>query len=149
MFIMSFTLDLKEYADKTEKDIVEIVQLSCIDVFSKVIMDTPVGKPELWKRKPPANYKAGALKANWQASLNTRLTGRLKKKDKSGKRTINRMLAMVKKYDGEGSVWLVNNLPYASRVEYGHSTQAPTGMVRVNLLAFKNAMAAAIKKVKK
>jgi hypothetical protein len=27
-------------------------------------------------------------------------------------------------------VWFVNNLPYAERIEYGYSKQAPEGMVR-------------------
>ena len=52
---MSFTLDLKEYVDKTGEDIVEVVQQTCIEVFTKIIMDTPVGKPELWKNKTPVD----------------------------------------------------------------------------------------------
>ena len=145
---MSFTLDLKEYVDKTGEDIVEVVQQTCVEVFTKIIMDTPVGKPELWKKKPPADYKAGALRANWQTSLNQQASGILSKRDKSGKRAINRMKAMVSKYDGLGSVVFVNNLSYASRIEYlGHSSQAPTGMVRLNVLAFQQAMDKAVKKV--
>lgn len=147
---MSFTLDIKEYADKTGKDIVDIVQQTCAEVFTKIIIDTPVGNPELWKGSPPADYKPGALKANWQTSLNQKAMGRLDKKDKTGKRTVNRMLAMVKAYNGEGSVWMANNLSYANRIEYlGHSSQAPSGMVRVNLLAFRQAMEKAIKQVDK
>ena len=150
MCIMSFTLDLKEYVDKTGEDIVEIVQQTAVEVFTKIIIDTPVGQPKLWKKKPSASYKAGALRANWQTSLNNRASGRLQKKDKSGKRTINRMLATVKKYDGLGSIWLTNNLPYAARIEYGaHSSQAPTGMVRLNVLHFQAALNKAIKKVVK
>ena len=147
---MSFTLDLKEYVDKTGEDIIEVVQQTCVEVFTKIIMDTPVGKPELWKKKPPADYKAGALRANWQTSLNQQASGILSKKDKSGKRAINRMKAMVSKYDGLGSVVFVNNLSYASRIEYlGHSSQAPTGMVRLNVLHFQAALNKAIKKVVK
>tara|TARA_B110000908_G_C9914377_1_gene296788 strand:- start:146 stop:589 length:444 start_codon:yes stop_codon:yes gene_type:complete len=145
---MSFTLDLKEYVDKTGEDIVEIVQQTAIEVFTKIIMDTPVGKPELWKKKPPADYKAGALRANWQTSVNQESAGILTKKDKTGKRTINRMASTIKQYDGLGYILLKNNLPYASRIEYGaHSSQSPTGMVRVNVLAFEQSMAKAIKKV--
>ena len=147
---MSFTLDLKEYVDKTGEDIVEIVQEACINMFTKIIMDTPVGNPKRWKKKPPAGYKAGALRANWQTSLNNRASGRLQKKDKSGKRTINRMIATVKKYDGLGSVFLTNNLPYAAKIEYGtHSSQAPTGMVRLNVFAFQQTFDWAVKKVVK
>jgi hypothetical protein len=111
-------------------------------------MDTPVGKPELWKNKPPADYKAGALRANWQTSLNQQASGILNKRDKSGKRAINQMKTMVSKYDGLGSVVFANNIDYASRIEYlGHSSQAPTGMVRVNVAAFQQAMDQAVKKV--
>jgi hypothetical protein len=150
MFIMSFTLDLKEYVDKTSEDIVEVVQETAIVMFAKIIMDTPVGNPKLWKNKPPADYKAGALRANWQTLVNKESSGILTKKDKTGKRTINRMLATVKKYNGVGYILLRNNLPYAARVEYGaHSSQAPTGMVRLNVLHFQAALNKAIKKVVK
>ena len=150
MFIMSFTLDLKEYVDKTSEDIVEVVQETAIVVFAKIIMDTPVGKPKLWKNKPPADYKAGALRANWQTSVNKESAGILTKKDKTGKRTINRMVSTIKKYNGLGYILLKNNLPYASRIEYGaHSSQAPTGMVRLNVLHFQAALNKAIKKVVK
>tara|TARA_B110000503_G_scaffold18373_1_gene27005 strand:- start:3311 stop:3754 length:444 start_codon:yes stop_codon:yes gene_type:complete len=147
---MNFTLDLKEYVDKTNEDVVKIVQEACINMFTKIIMDTPVGNPQRWKKKPSADYKAGALRANWQTSLNNRASGRLKKRDKTGKRTINRMIATVKKYDGLGPVWLTNNLPYAARIEYGaHSSQAPTGMVRLNAFAFQQTFDWAVKKVVK
>ena len=105
---MSFTLDLKEYVDKTGEDIVEVVQQTAIEVFTKIIMDTPVGKPELWKNKPPADYKAGALRANWQTSVNQESSGILTKKDKTGKRTINRMVSTIKQYDGLGYILLKN-----------------------------------------
>lgn len=35
---------------------------------------------------------------------------------------------------GQAVLWISNNLPYAVRLEYGWSKQAPSGMVRVTLL---------------
>jgi hypothetical protein len=33
-----------------------------------------------------------------------------------------------------GTIWLMNNLPYAQPLEYGHSSQAPAGMVRISVI---------------
>ena len=39
--------------------------------------------------------------------------------------------------------FIVNNLPYAIPLEYGHSTQAPNGMVRITVERFQQIVDAA------
>lgn len=73
-------------------------------VFTNRVMElTPVGNPELWKTKGRTDPHPGLLKASWKGSYD------------AGTKT--------------GTV--MNPQPYAYRIEYGWSTQAPYGMVRV------------------
>ncbi|MNJ81742.1 hypothetical protein D3C77_807050 [compost metagenome] len=44
------------------------------------------------------------------------------------------------------TAFIVNNLPYAIPLEYGHSSQAPAGMVRVTLANFQRIVDEAIRK---
>jgi hypothetical protein len=53
--------------------------------------------------------------------------------DTSGAATIARIAGQVTSVKAGGEVWIVNNLPYAGRLEYGYSQQSPSGMVRVTL----------------
>lgn len=149
---MSFTLDLKEFAEKSHREALEVVQVTSIDLFTRIVKATPVGKPELWKPvgkvKPPKNYKPGRLRGNWQASLGSPEKGKLEVYDKNGGPTIANIAGVVQTSSGQ-DIYLANNQPYAGKIEFGHSTQRPEGMVRVNILAFQKAIDAAVKKVTK
>lgn len=146
---MSFTLELKDFAEKTNRNVNDVKQAVALDVFGRIIKATPVGNPSLWKSKPPKGYTGGRLRGNWQASINEPKAGTLKTTDKAGNKSVEQMSKIVQSAEGDGALWLVNNLPYAERVEYGWSTQAPSGMVRVTIAAFQSAIDKAIKKVKK
>jgi len=146
---MSFSLELKEFAEKTERNINDVKQAVALDMFGKVIKATPVGNPSLWKSKPPKGYTGGRLRGNWQASIDTPASGVIKGVDSSGAKTTQKMVGVIESQEGDGVLWLVNNLPYAERVEYGWSTQAPSGMVRVTIAAFESAIQRAIQKVNK
>lgn len=97
-----------------------------IDLDTRVVLDTPVD--------------TGRARGNWFASLSTPSSEVDDDAvDKSGAAAIagiDRLAAGIK--IGEVA-WLTNNLPYILPLENGHSKQAPTGMVDVNL----NAIAAA------
>ena len=53
---MTFTVDLKEFAEKTKAKLSNVVQESAIDLFSEIIRETPIGDPSLWKYPAPADY---------------------------------------------------------------------------------------------
>jgi len=146
---MNFSLELKEFSDKTGRNINDVQKAVALDLFGKVIKSTPVGNPSLWKSKPPKGYTGGRLRGNWQASIDKPATGILSKEDKNGNATIGKMSAIVESHKDDGILWLTNNLPYAMRVEYGWSTQAPSGMVRVTIAAFESAINKAIQRVNK
>lgn len=102
------------------------------ETLQGIILDTPVD--------------TGQLRGNWQATLgspsNKDLTGTL---DPTGTSTVAKAeLALSKfkldKHTGKlTTLFLTNNLPYATRIEFGHySSKAPQGMVRINLAKFRN-----------
>ena len=47
-----------------------------------------------------------------------------------------------------GVEYITNNLPYAERLEYGYSQQAPAGMVRVTAARFRELLARAARGVR-
>ena len=145
---MTFTADLKKFAQKTKADITTVIQESAIDLFSEIIRETPVGDPSLWKNPPPANYVAGSLQSNWQCTLDSPASGMWSFADKSGNATISAMESVAMSAKPDQTIFLANNLPYGERIEYGaHSTQAPQGMVRVSVTKFHSKLAKEVAKV--
>jgi hypothetical protein len=82
-------------------------------------------------------YVGGRFRGNWQFSIDAPVTGELDRIDRSGNETIAELKAQVAALTVGQTAYIVNNLPYAIPLEYGHSTQAPGGMVRVTLARFK------------
>ena len=111
----------------------QVVRGTLLDLSRRIVLRTPVGNPSLWASAPPAGYTGGQAKGNWQASIGSPETGTTSTIDKSGAATLASING--KTQNAPGNVWyLTNNLPYVSTaLEYGSSTQAPTGMVRISL----------------
>ena len=111
----------------------QVVRGTLLDLSRRIVLRTPVGNPSLWQGPPPPGYTGGHAKGNWQASIGSPETGTTSTIDKSGSATLASING--KTQNAPGNVWyLTNNLPYVSTaLEYGSSTQAPTGMVRISL----------------
>lgn len=141
---MSFALDLKRFREKFKEGMDDFVAGIEIKLFSSVILNTPVGNPDEWvvyKKNPhwkrPKDYVGGRARANWQVSLNQPENGVLPDIDPDGQQTVGKVTSFVTGQSGGRLTFLVNNLAYASRLELGHSKQAPHGMVRVNVTRFQ------------
>lgn len=130
---MSFSDDMKKFANKAGQKYDEVVQSSLIDIASKVILRTPVD--------------TGRARGNWQVSLNNPKENPAISVDKNGGKTIRK--AVQETQNAPGNIWwLTNNLPYIQKLESGtHSKQAPAGMVRVTLEEFEAALKKYIKEV--
>ena len=76
-------------------------------------------------------YVGGRFRGNWQFSIDSPATEELDRIDPSGSEAIAALLTQVQALTIGQTAYIVNNLPYAVPLEYGHSTQAPKGMVRV------------------
>lgn len=90
-------------------------------------------------------YVGGRFRGNWQFSIDSPATEELDRIDPSGNEAITALLTQVQSLTIGQTAYIVNNLPYAIPLEYGHSTQAPGGMVRVTLANFQRIVDEAIR----
>ena len=91
--------------EKTHLAVGNTVIKAANELYKKIIDYTPVGNPELWHPPYwPPGYIPGTLKASW--------------------------IIDVTKGGVDTEIRISNKQPYAYRVEYGWSTQAPVGMMR-------------------
>ena len=116
---MSFASIIDDFAQETEKDIQEFVEGKAKILFVKIVQRTPVD--------------TGLFRANWQLSYNSPASGVLSSTDKMGAQTISDIMSKLKQWNKEDDIFLTNNQPHALPCEYGHSNQAPAGMVRISM----------------
>lgn len=149
MSLKQFEREMKAAIRKIEKASEKTIRAVGVEFFSRIVQRTPVGNPSLWESKPPEGYTGGALRANWQASINRPESGTINKVDPSGSSAISGITGMMGKYQLGETAYLTNNLPYAYTIEMGnHSKQAPVGMVRVTEKDFKPLLEAIARKNK-
>lgn len=88
-------------------------------------------------------YVGGRFRGNWQFSIETPVQGALDQPDPAGNVTLAKLKLQVEQMTAGQVAFIVNNLPYAIPLEYGHSTQAPSGMVRITVERFQQIVDAA------
>lgn len=116
----SFSLDLSRFAKKAGVEMKLVIQKISMEAFKRIIYRTPVD--------------TGRARANWGCTIGKPRTGvQVESTDKSGSTTTAAMVATVQQFNGDGSTFLVNNLPYIHELENGSSTQSPQGMVSVTM----------------
>jgi len=98
--------------------------------------------------KGPAGYVGGRFRGNWQLSLNAATVQPTADIDRAGMPTIQKGQAVVAGYQLGQTIFITNNLPYAVPLEYGHSSQAPAGMVRITVAEFKSIVSQASREVR-
>lgn len=94
---------------------------------SRVIKESPVD--------------TGRFRGNWQASVNTPLKNEKQARDPSGAGAISNAGSVLQSLDAGETFYLTNNVPYAQRLEFGYSKQAPAGMLRINVERVRAALA--------
>lgn len=83
-------------------------------------------------------YVGGRFRGNWQVSFNVAATGETGVIDANGQSTKAAGAVVLQAFtSGIGSIWVMNNVPYAQPLEFGHSSQAPNGMVRLTVIEFQ------------
>jgi hypothetical protein len=118
---MSFTADISRFIGKTEKSAEQAVRVICMELFSKVVLKSPVD--------------SGRFRGNWFPSINYVSNEITESFDKTGTATIKRGKSIIWQYKlGDAAIYLTNNLPYAYRLETGYSKQAPSGMARLSVM---------------
>lgn len=113
-----FAAQVRRWSDETQRKLDQVVRKVSIDAFSEVIRMSPVD--------------SGRFKGNWMVGVNMVPSGYVwEQYDPAGGATIAEASGRVDVAEAGDVIWLVNNLPYASRLENGWSAQAPAGMVRM------------------
>lgn len=137
-----FTLNIQRFVDKANGNLDLVVRKVSLDLFKRVIQKSPVD--------------TGRFKGNWQVAIgsipagtlelstdishtdkgNERKRGSGARSSAAGTASINRATAAVLNLRAGEIIYLVNNLDYARALEYGHSKQAPAGMVRISVAEY-------------
>lgn len=95
--------------------------------------------------KAPEGYVGGRFRANWHISLGVVESVTFDEVDPSGAETTAALVAAMSDFTAGQMAYIINNLPYAIPLEFGHSTQAPGGMVRVTVARFQQIVLEAIR----
>ena len=100
------------------------VRKIALQMFSKVIIRSPVD--------------TGRFRANWMVGVGTIPSGTIELNNMSGTATIGAAQAKALGAKAGDTITLINNLPYAQRLEDGWSNQAPGGMVGLTVQEFQS-----------
>ncbi len=133
--IGSFSASLRSWPALVQKRHLNVKRGTAIKLFSAVIKDSPVD--------------TGRLRSNWRTSL-TSPDYTTSEGAAPMAQTVADMVATSVTV-GNGSVYLMNSLPYTYRIEYeGWShTKAPQGMVNRNVDRFRVILAGQVRFFKK
>ena len=119
----NFALELAKFAEQATEAIDASLREIIIEVGNSLIRMSPVD--------------SGRFRGNWHLSIDVVESVTFNELDPQGKEAIAAIAAAVSDFTAGQTAYLINNLPYAIPLEYGHSTQAPQGMVRVTLARFQ------------
>jgi len=116
---MSFATDLDKAVLNIKGFTEKQVRGTLFGLSSRIIKESPVD--------------TGRFRGNWQASIGSPASATTSRLDSTGAGSINDVAVTVQGLKLGQTFYLANNLPYARRLEYGYSKQAPSGFLRINL----------------
>lgn len=119
-FRKNFAALLKKAGDKADM----VVRASALAVGSSIVQRSPVD--------------TGRFKGNWQYGNTSINFGSSSAADASGASAIGRIAQGLPTWKAGQTIYITNSLPYAKRLEYGWSRQAPGGMVRLAVAEWKD-----------
>lgn len=140
----TFSQQMKKWAEKTNRSIEKTVEDTFVNLSTTMLIRTPVGDPSLWQSPPPPTYVPGSLVNNWFSSIIGPIINDRRPQNASGSDSLAQIDLIGSKAPGN-IAFFVNPLPYARRVEFGWSTQAPQGMVRLTVNDFQNTVKRSIR----
>jgi hypothetical protein len=118
--VREFALSLERFGKVTTEQATTIVRKITLELDSAVVMTTPVD--------------TGRARGNWYPSIGAPSSEiNESATDKDGSASKSRIDAVVSTAELGKTIWLSNNLDYITKLENGHSKQAPNGMVAINM----------------
>lgn len=143
----TFVVDINRYAEKAKANMHQVTRQVVIGVLSGVDQRSPVGNPELWASNidratrglppQPKGYVGGRFRANNQIGVDFLPTTSFETVDPTGSTTTSNNIAKVPEQAGGHLFFVANNLPYATALENGHSSQAPLGIYGLTAIEFQ------------
>lgn len=118
----NFSLQVSEFVEKAKGAIQATEREIIIEIGNSVITMSPVD--------------TGRFRNNWNFSINTPDLSTTEEVDPSGAKATARLVDGAIEFQAGQTAYITNNLPYAIPLEYGHSDQAPEGMVRITIARF-------------
>ncbi|MBC3375796.1 hypothetical protein HU762_17740 [Pseudomonas sp. SWRI92] len=91
------------------------------------------------------DYVGGRFRGNWNFSIGYPDGSFRIQPDPTGEAATARLVNGAIEFKAGQTAFIVNNLPYAIPLEFGHSTQAPGGMVRITVARFQQIVLEAIR----
>jgi hypothetical protein len=132
----NFDLDLRRFAQRVGTNIDKLTRGVLFEMSVKINEYSPVGDAVYWSSPPPRGYVGGHFRANWQYSF-----GHMVSDEIAG--TSGQLPSHIKTEFPSNMIgvhYIVNNAPYAQRLESGWSRQAmgPHAIVGRAILDFQN-----------
>lgn len=112
---MTFSSDVKRFSDNAKKRMDAQVRAISLDLYTSVILGSPVGNPTLWKHPAPKGYAGGSFRNSWYLSMTTPSDGAGRAPNKGGADSLRDLDGLP---HAGGVTMLTNNLPYGIRLEY-------------------------------
>lgn len=136
---MSLSTDLAKIAARNKAKLLKVAQNSLMRVGGAIIAKSPVD--------------SGRFKNNWLAAYGAPDTSTTENVAKTslgeGRGAVyERYKAKLSGLDDGQVFYFTNSLPYAERLEYGWSEQAPAGMVRLSVANWQSIVAEEVARVK-
>lgn len=101
-------------------------------MLGEIVSKSPVGNPSLWKSPPPPGYTGGRFRGSHIVSIGAPVYTQTTNIDKNGVETVAAGERVLSGLEPFTVIFIQTNLPYAERLEDGHSTQAPGGVYAVS-----------------
>jgi len=131
---MSLSTDLQRFAQRNKAKMVKVAKNSIMRIGGAIVLRSPVDK--------------GRFRASWLSAYGAPDTSDSEAFDKSGSAAIGKLKSTLAVLNTGQYFYFTNSLPYAERLEYGWSQQAPGGMVRLSVASWQSIVEDEIRKAK-
>lgn len=128
-FVVSFKADFAKLIEKAGERAEDVVRKTALQLQTSMVERSPV--------------LTGRFKNNWQCGLDA-VNVNIGAVDDA----IGRTSATLPSWKAGQTIFLTNSLPYARRLENGWSKQAPSGVVRLTVQNYAQALSEAVKGIK-
>lgn len=123
------------FADMVDEEVSKRVRTIALALLNEVIQRSPVGNPDLWKDPSPPGYTGGRFRGSHIVSIGAPVYTVTTNIDPSGSETQSKGMAALSGLEPYTQVFIQTNLPYAERLEQGHSGQAPDGLYELAFIS--------------